>query len=105
DKHVRSPGVEAEIARLWPHVVPLGCLPFGKARDHVAMRAEGENIAMKQWPRGRVVDVAHVAGEALEPIDEILARCGVRVGQRSHLACSSQIIARLIMVSTAFSMS
>jgi len=45
------------------------------------MRAEGENVGMKQRPRGRIVYIAHVAGEAFQPRGEMRARRSVGLGQ------------------------
>src|ERR1044072_3925217 len=105
DQDVRSLGVEAEVARLRPHIVPLGCLPFGKTRDHIAMRAEAEHVRVKQRPRRSIVDLPYVARKGFEPADEVIARCAVGFGEGGHCDCSSQIMARWMMVSTAFSMS
>ena len=65
-QHIGFRKGETKILGLWPDIIPLRRLPSGKPWDHIAMRAESQNIRMEKRARGSVIHLMHETGEAIQ---------------------------------------
>ena len=83
-QHMRRREVETKIIRLRPNIIPLTVHPRLQTGQHVAMGAEGQDVLVKQWFGGSVVDISHEPGKRFEPAMEEITDLRSGLGQSVH---------------------